>query len=31
MDLGVSLVTTDEPVVNEFPGIAVHLKAYVER
>ena len=31
MDLGVSLVTTDEPVVNEFPGIAVHLKTYVGR
>jgi predicted nucleic acid-binding protein len=28
-DLGIRLVTTDEPVVKEFPRVAVHLRDYV--
>lgn len=28
-DLGLKLVTTDEPVVREFPHVALHLRDYV--
>jgi predicted nucleic acid-binding protein len=28
-DLGIRLVTTDEPVVKEFPRVTVHLRDYV--
>ncbi|MBM3837813.1 MAG: type II toxin-antitoxin system VapC family toxin [Verrucomicrobia bacterium] len=28
LDLGIPLVTTDDPVVDEFPNTAVHLRAY---
>jgi predicted nucleic acid-binding protein len=29
VDLGMRLVTTDEPVVDEFPNAAIHLRDYV--
>lgn len=29
LDLGLKLVTTDGPVVREFPAVAVHLRDYV--
>jgi hypothetical protein len=28
-DFGIQLVTVDEPVIQEFPGIATHLREYV--
>ena len=30
MDLGLPLVTTDGPIVQEFPTTAIHLRTYVE-
>jgi predicted nucleic acid-binding protein len=29
MDLGLKLVTTDEPIVQEFPNVAIHLRDFV--
>ena len=31
LDLGIKLVTTDEPVVSEFPNTAIHLRDFVSR
>ena len=30
-DFGTSLITADEPVIREFPAVAIHLREYVGR